>query len=106
MEGMPVILRFADTDFFDPGPDLVHIDEQADIDAIVIIELYLLKDGLFPGDHPAERLAEFEQVREEEFEHRLDEDLGDAARGAFKIRFHKVGLIFYERRRKEADNVL
>ena len=91
---MPVILHFADADLFDPGPDLVHIDEQADIDAIVVIEFYLLKDRLFPGDHPAKRLAEFKQVGEEEFQHRLDKDLSDAACGAFKIRFHKVGFIF------------
>ncbi len=44
---MPVVLHFADTDLLDPGPDLVHVDQQPDIHAIVVIEFDFLKDRFF-----------------------------------------------------------
>ena len=97
VQRLAVVFERADVHLGQPRAGAVGVDEQADVDAVAVLERQLLQQRAPGRDDAAQRLAEAGQFGEEDLEHGLGGELGDAAAAAAEARLHEVGLAALQR---------
>ena len=86
------VLDVTDVDLQQPRADGGGVDQQADVDAVIVLEAQLEQEFLADGDDAAQRLFEVRDFREVGAQQRPRGEDGDAAGASREAGFDEVGF--------------
>ena len=93
------MLERPDVDFHHPRAGALRVDEQADVDAVAVLEGQLQQQRSPRRDDAAQGLAQVRELGEEDLQHRLGRELGDTPAAAAEAGLDEVSLALLQRAR-------
>ena len=93
LQRLAVVDERADVDLGQARATAISVDEQADVGAVIGLEIKLGQQRAARRDDQAQRLAEMRQLGEEDLQPRLGREFGNAPTAAAETGFDKVGAV-------------